>query len=244
MRYLLSLGCAVAFAASINAKINLGTAAKFGLIGSSTITSTGDTVINGNVGLTPGSSITGFKPSGPGVINGAIDIDNPAAVTAHEDAQAAYNAAIALRTPPRTDLTGKDLGGLTLIPGTYFFSSSAQLTGKLTLDGRGSANGMWTFQIGSTLTTATAASVVTINSARPCNAIWAVGSSATLGTSTNFAGTVIAVASITVNSGVTVKGGLFALNGAVTLIDDKVDAPGSCPAILSRRFTPSAEDMT
>ena len=243
MRYLLFLGCTIAFAASINAKINLGTAANFGLIGSSTITSTGGTVINGSVALTPGSSITGFKPTGSGVINGVTDIDNPAAVTAHNDAQAAYNAAIALRTPPRIDLTGKDLGGMTLIPGTYFFSSSAQLTGTLTLDGRGSANGMWTFQIGSTLTTATSASVVTINKARPCNAIWAVGSSATLGTSTTFAGTVIAVASVTVNSGVTVKGGLFALNAAVTLIDDSVRAPGSCPAIQSRRVNPFAEDM-
>ena len=232
MHYLLFLGCAIGFATSGNAKINLGTAANFAVIGSSTITNTGNTVLNGNVALTPGSSITGFPP---GVINGVKDIDNPAATTAHNDAQAAYNAAIGLQSPKPIDLSGKDLGGLTLVPGTYFFSSSAQLTGKLTLDGKGSANGMWTFQIGSTLTTATSASVVVINKARPCNAIWAVGSSATLGTSTNFDGTIIAVASITVNSGVTVNGGLFALNGAVTLIDDTVNKPGSCPTAASRR---------
>ena len=238
MHYLLFLGYASGFAAFANAKINLGTAATYGVIGSSTITSTGNTVVNGNVGLTPGSSITGFPP---GVIHGTTDIDNPAAVSAHKDAQAAYNAAIALQSPKPIDLTGKDLGGLKLVPGTYFFSSSAQLTGTLTLDGKGSANGMWTFQIGSTLTTATAASVVLINGARPCNVLWAVGSSATLGTGTKFAGTIIAVASITVNSGVTVNGGLFALNAAVTLINDTITKPGSCPTAGSRRGMSFAE---
>ncbi len=203
--------------------VNLGSANHYAVLAGSTITSTGPTVINGGLGLTPGSAVTGSP-----VVNGLYDVANAAAVTAQNDLTTAFNTAAGLA--PNQNLTGQDLGGLTLTPGVYFFASSAQLTGTLTLNGEGSADPVFIFQIGSTLTTASGSSVVTINdhgSATPgISVYWQVGSSATLGTTTAFEGNILALASITADSGATVLDGrLLALNGAVTLDNNIITAP-------------------
>jgi type VI secretion system secreted protein VgrG len=143
---------------------------------------------------------------------------NAVALQAQTDLATAYSAAAAL--PPTQDLSGQDLGGLTLQPGVYFFSSSAQLTGTLTLNNLGDPDAQFVFQIGSTLTTASDSSVVTINggSIAGCTVFWQVGSSATLGTDTAFEGHILALASITMNTNATIlEGSALAQNGAVTL---------------------------
>ena len=143
------------------AAITLGTAGNFAVLAGSTVTNTGSSVIDGgDVGVSPGSAITGFPPGimTPPFTTHAADA---AAAQAQSDLTTAYNAAAGLT--PTQDLTGQDLGGLTLTPGVYFFSSSAQLTGTLTLNDQGDPNAQFVFQIGSTLTTASNSSVVTIN---------------------------------------------------------------------------------
>jgi len=203
--------------------IHLGTASTFGVLGASTVTSTGLTTIKGNLGLYPGTSITGFPP---GIVSGTVYAADAVAAKAQADALNAYKTAAALAHT--RDLTGLNLGGLTLTSGVYFFSSSAQLTGTLTLDAQGDPNAQFIFQIGSTLTTASASAVVLKNGAKNCSVIWQVGSSATLGTTTQFRGNILALASITANSAVTASGSLIALNAAVTLIDDQISHAGSC----------------
>jgi type VI secretion system secreted protein VgrG len=126
------------------------------------------------------------------------------------------------------NLTGTDLGGLTLTPGVYCFSTSAQLTGTLTLNGLGNAGAVWVFKIGSTLTTASNSRVAFINGGQACGVFWQVGSSATLGTTTTFAGNIFALASITLNTGATNSGALFARTGAVTLDSNVISTVGSC----------------
>jgi len=193
--------------------VDLGGAGSFAVLASTTVTNTGPSMIFGDVGVSPGTAVTGF---GPGMVSGGtIHSNDLTAATARTDAFAAYAVLTAL--PFTQDLTGVDLGGQTLGPGIYRFSSSAQLTGTLTLDGQGQANPLFVFQIGSTLTTASAASIVHINGADPCDSYFQVGSSATLGTGTMFEGTIIALTSDTLTTGVNVDGRVIALNGAVTL---------------------------
>ena len=199
---------------------NLGTAASFAVLAGSTITNTNPittpTTINGDVGVSPGNALTGFPP---GVINGTIHLADPVSLQAQKDLKAAYNNAAGQAA--NANLTGMDLGGKKLMAGTYRFSSSAQLTGTLTLDGPG----VYLFQIGSTLTTASLASVLLINGATPCGVYWQVGSSATLGTGTSFQGTMMALASITVTTGTTLVGRALARNGAVTLDTNTITKP-------------------
>jgi hypothetical protein len=145
---------------------------------------------------------------------------------AQRDATSAYNACLA--SDVTEDITGKDLGGMTLTAGTYAASSSLGLTGTVTLDGENNSGAQFIFQIGSTLTTAAASSVVLINGAQACNVFWQVGSSATLGATTTLAGSILALTSISVGDGVTATGGLYALNAAVTLINDAVTVPQGC----------------
>ena len=200
------------------ANVSLGTAGNFSVLAGSTVTNTGPSVIDGgSVGVSPGSAITGFPPGSvkPPFTTHAADA---VALQAQNDLTTAYNAAAGL--VHTQDLTGQNLGGLTLVPGVYFFSSSAQLTGTLTLNDQGDPNAQFVFQIGSTLTTASNSSVVTINggSMPGCNVFWQVGSSATLGTGTAFEGHILALTSITLNTSATIlDGSALARNGAVTL---------------------------
>jgi hypothetical protein len=213
------------------AQISLGTAQSFAVLGGSTVTNTNTpTVVTGNLGVSPGSSVTGFPPGM--VTAGTIHAADATAAQAQSDVTTAYNAITG--TACNTDLTGQDLGGLTLVPGVYCFSSSAQLTGTLTLNALGNPNALFIFKIGSTLTTASGSSVVVVNPGTDCNVFWQVGSSATLGTATTFVGNILALTSITLNTAVNVSGRVLARNGAVTLDDNHVTVCGpasACPVI-------------
>jgi hypothetical protein len=195
--------------------IEMGDASTFGVLGASTVTNTGPSTIYGNVGVAPGTAITGFPPGQ--VFNGSIHENNPFANSAQADALTAYNQLAGLS--PTMDLTGQDLGGLVLTPGVYSFSSSAFLTGTLTLDGQGQTNPLFVFQMGTTLITASDASVNLINGDFDTSndVYWQVGSSATLGTNTDFVGTIIADQSATLTTGASLEGRVIALNAAVTL---------------------------
>ncbi len=217
------------FTAAANAAtVSLGTAINFAALGGSTITNTGPSVITGDVGLSPGTSITGFPP---GSVEGTTHVANGVAGQAKTDAQAAF---MDLSGRPVTqDLTGQELGGRTLTPGVYFFTSTAQLTGTLTLDGEGAADPLFIFQIGTALTTASNSSILGINGTTPCDVFFQVGSSATLGTDTSFSGTIIAFESITLDSRASVDGRILALNGAVTLDTNRIDASQGIPETTS-----------
>lgn len=204
---------------------SLGTAGSFAVVGASTVTNTGATTITGDLGLSPGTSVTGFPP---GTASGTTHIANATALQAQVDITTAYNSLTSQSCT--ADLTGQDLGGMTLTPGVYCFSSSAQLTGTLILDGLGNDNAVFIFKMGSTLTTASNSTVVARNSGSLCNGFWQVGSSATLGTGTTFAGNILALASITMNTGARNYGRLFARTGAVTM-DTNTVVPATCAAV-------------
>jgi Ice-binding-like len=196
-----------------NVAINLGTATNFGLLAGSGVTNaSAATSITGDVGSSPTPAVTGLIAT---QVHGTLyTASNPATAQAQADLIVGYNAAAG--APCNTDLTGTDLGGLTLVPGVYCFSSDALLTGTLTLDGQGNANAQWVFQIGSTLTTATNSTVLLINHAINCNVFWQVGSSATIQTGNTFVGNIMALTSITLDGG-TLNGRALARNGAVTI---------------------------
>jgi hypothetical protein len=202
---------------SASGQDSLGSAQRFAVLGGSTVTNTGPTTVTGDLGVSPGSAVVGFPP---GIVIGVIHAADAVALQAQVDATTAYNALAAM--PCDVDLSGQDLGGLTLVPGVYCFSSSAQLTGALTLDALGSDSSTFVFQIGSSLTTASSSSVTVINGGSSCNVFWQVGSSATLGTSTSFVGNVLASASITLTTSSNVSGRLLALNGAVTMDSNSI----------------------
>lgn len=232
-----SVGVAVCFCggspASAQTAPSLGTAQSFAVLAGSTVTNTGLTVVTGDVGVSPGSAVVGFPPGL--VMSGTIHAANAVAIQAQADLTAAYLSLASQGCT--TDLSGQDLGGLTLIAGVYCFSSAAQLTGTLTLDAEGDPAAVFIFQTGSTLTTASGSSVSLVNGASTCNAFWQIGSSATLGTTSSFTGHILALTSITLNTGATVAGSTLARNGAVTLDSNLVAAscaavqPPVCPAI-------------
>jgi type VI secretion system secreted protein VgrG len=200
--------------AEVQAQTSLGTAQSFAVLGGSTVTNTGASVIGGDVGVSPGSAITGFPP---GVLTppGTIHAADAVAAQAQVSLTTQYNALVSAACT--ADLTGVDLGNRTLISGVYCFSTSAQMTGPLTLNAQGNAAATFVFKIGSTLTTASGSSVNLINGGNPCGVMWQIGSSATLGTTTSFVGNLIALTSITLNTGANIIGRALARNGAVTL---------------------------
>jgi hypothetical protein len=203
--------------------VDMGSALAFGVLGGQTVTNTGVTVISGDLGVSPGNAITGFPP---GIVTkGTTHVADAVALHAQNDVTTAYNSLAGQACG--TDLTSQDLGGLTLTPGVYCFSSSAQLTGTLTLNAEGDPNAIWVFKTGSTLTTASASSVDIINGASPCNVFWQIGSSATIGTKSDFKGNIFALTSITFNTGANLKGRALARNGAVTLDTNNIDS-SSC----------------
>jgi len=189
----------------------LGVASSFAVLGGATVTNTGTTIINGDMGVSPGT-ITGSAMT----VSGTTHPADVTAANAQIDATAAY-----------TNLTGQgcnfgplgatDLAGATLVPGVYCYSSTLQNSGILTLDAQGNANAVWVFLIGSTLTTAVSSSMLLINGGQQSNVFWQVGSSATLGVSSAFKGTIIALTSITLNTSANVSGRVLARNGTVTL---------------------------
>jgi type VI secretion system secreted protein VgrG len=202
--------------------VNLGTAGGYAVLAGSTVTNTGPSTLTGDLGVSAGCALTGFPP---GSVSGAINACNAASSQAQRDLTTAYNAAMGLS--PTATLTGKNLGGITLTPGVYFFASSAQLTGTLTLNNLGNANAVFVFQIGSTLTTASGSAVIFSNTLADPNVFWQVGSSATLGTTTQFQGNILALTSITLNSGASIGcGSALAINGAVTLDNNVIG--GGC----------------
>ena len=223
-------------AVNVHASV-LNSANAFGILGASAVTNTGPSVVDQDLGVWPGTSITGFPP---GIVLGTIHNDDAVAKQAQADALTGYNFLAGLSFTQ--NLTGQDLRGLTLDPGVYFFSSSAQMTGQLTLDFQGLNNAMVVFQIGSTLTTASASSVLVINPGTNDTVFWQVGSSATLGTTTAFYGSIIADQSVTLTTGATINcGRAIALNAAVTMDTNTVDT-GNCVGIQTT--TPEPATLT
>jgi hypothetical protein len=195
--------------------VQLGTAANYSVLAGSTVTNTGNSVLNSSAGLWPGTSITGFPP-GLVTAPGTIDATSAAAQQAQSDLTTAYNDA-AGRSIDAT--TAADLTNLVLLPGVYAAPNKGplSLSGPLVLDGAGDPNSVWIFQTDSTLMTSSASTVTLINAAQACNVFWQVGSSATLGTNSVFVGNILALTSVTVTTGATVQGRALARNAAVTL---------------------------
>jgi len=211
----------------------LGAASSYAVLGASTVTNTGSTTIYGDVGVSPGTAVTGFPP---GTVTGQIHSADADASQAQDAVTTAYDT-LAGQTPC-TNLTGQNLGGLTLTEGVYCFTSSAQLTGQLTLDAEGSADAVFIFQIDSALTTASDSSVLVTDGVTGCNVFWQVGSSATLGTRTEFVGNILALTSITLTTGAHVSGRALASTGAVTMDTNDVSFAGC--AVPRPTYTPTA----
>ena len=207
----------------------LGSAQTFAVLGGSTVTNLGATTVTGDLGVDPGLAITGFPP---GILmGGAVHAGDALALQAQTDVTAAYG--VLASEACTEDLTGTDLGGLTLTPGVYCFTSSAQLTGALTLDAQGHADAVFVFKIKSTLVSASNASVEVINGGGDCGVFWQVGSSATLGTGTAFVGSILALTSISITTGVTLSGRALARNGAVTMDHDVISA-SACTTVAAK----------
>ena len=239
---LASVGVVAGQAGAAQGPVDLGTVGTFAVLAGSTVTNTGPSVVSGDLGVSPGSAVTGFAgPPNGTVVNGTIYVAD-AAAQAQLDLTTAYNNAAGQMTcTDETDkVLGQDIGtaATPLLPGVYCFSSSAQLTGDLHLSGAG----VYVFQIGTTLTTAPGSRVVLNNNASACEIFWQVGTSATLDTTTQFAGTVMANASISVNNGAVIDGRLLARTGQVSLINDIITRP-TC-AITTTTTAPGATTTT
>src|SRR5680860_318564 len=218
--------------------VGLGTAGNFAVLAGETITNTGPTTITGDVGLHPGSSVTGFDSV---TLNGALHEADAVAEQAKVDLVTAYDQA-AGSGPATTVAT--ELGGQTLTAGAYNSASGTfEITGTLTLDAQGDPNAVFVFQMASTLVTASDSNVNLLKGARYCRVVLQVGSSATLGVNSHFVGHVFAFTSSTANKGATVQGQLLARNGAVTL-DTNTITNGLCPTIATTTTTTSSSSTT
>jgi Ice-binding-like len=206
---------------------SLGTAENFAVLGASTVTNTGASMITSNVGVSPGSAITGFPPGI--IINGGLHANDGPATQAHADFATAYLAFEGLASPPANNMSGTDLGGKTLTPGVYRFDTSATSDGLLTFDAQNDPTARFVIQIGTTLITSSNSSVALINGADARNIYFQVGTSVTLGSGSSFIGNLLAYASVTTVSGTSVTGRLLALTGAVTLDTNNVTSPGLSP---------------
>jgi hypothetical protein len=196
---------------TLEAQAALGTAQPFAVLGTSTVTNTGPTTIAGDVGVYPGTAVTGKSTI---TLTGTYHEGDAVARQAEIDARAAYSTYAAMPGSP----LGAELGGSVLTPGVYSFASSAQITGSLFLNFLGNPDALFVFKIPSTLTTASGSSVLGLADLFGPNVFWLVGSSATLGTTTAFRGTVLAQASVTLNTGATIScGRAVAMEGAVTM---------------------------
>ena len=204
--------------------VTLGSAAPFGVLAATTVTTIPTTTINGDLGVSPGNTVSGAP-----IVNGTLHLGDPTAAQAQLDLTAAYNDA-AGRTLEAITLDG-NLGGQTLSPGLYKSATSLEITsGDLTLDALGDPDAVWIFQMGSTLVTTVGRQVILSGGAQAANIFWQVGSSATLGTTSVFKGNILALTSITVTTGAAVEGRLLARNGAVTLDANTITTPASAPS--------------
>lgn len=218
-----------------DAGVGLGTASAFAVLAGSTVTNTGTTVISGDLGLSPGSSVTGFPP---GIVTGGTQhVSDEAAEIAQDDLVTAYNDAAG--RPATADVTDQDLGNMTLTPGVYEASTSMALTGTLTLDAQGDPQAVFIFKAGSTLVTATDSRVQFVNGGSSCNVFWQVGTSATLGTATRFLGTIMTLASATLDTTASVEGRVLARTGAVTLDTNVVTAPDCADSAATATASPT-----
>jgi hypothetical protein len=214
------------------APVGLGTAESFAVLGGSTVTNTGPSVISGDLGVSPGTAVTGFPPGA--VIAGSIHANDAVAAQAQLALTTAYNDAAGRSS---TSTVSSDLAGRTLTAGVYTSATSLGLSGDLTLDGQGDPNAVFVFQAGSTLTTASGSRVLLRGAAQACNVFWQVGSSATIGSATRFTGNILALTSISLTTGATLDGRALARNGAVTL-DTNTITRSSCAAAVSPGGTP------
>jgi hypothetical protein len=206
--------------------VDLGSASGFAVLAGSAITiaaPVNSTTITGDIGSYPTASITGTENL---ILNGVNHGGDAVTQNAKKDLTAAYVDA-ASRTPTTSYAPVFDLGGSTLSSGIYFDPTSFGLTGILTLDGQGNANAVFIFQTGSALTTASGSKSNLINGAQACHVFWEIGSSATLGTDSAFAGNILALTSITLDTGATLDGRALAQNGAVSL-DNNVITKSDC----------------
>jgi len=213
---------ALVFAASSQAatSVGLGTADSFAVLAGAGVTNTGPSVINGDLGTSPLPAVTGFGGAPNGTVNGTIHQADALAGQAQTDLTTAYNTAAGQGPVNRL---ATELGGQTLTPGVYDSESGTfGITGTLTLNGEGNPEAVFIFKAATTLISASASQVLLVNGAQPCHLFWQVGSSATLGTNSAFAGNILALESIQLGSGVTVLGRLLARNASVTLINDTV----------------------
>jgi hypothetical protein len=207
--------------ASNQTLVELGGAGAFAVLAGSTITSTGATALTGDLGVSPGAALTGFPP---GTLTGTKQLGNAASATAMTDLTTAYNDAVGRLQSPVT--VAGNLGGLTLPPGLYKSTSSLAISsGDLTLDAQGDPNAVFILQMASTLTTTSGRKVILSGGAKSTNVFWQVGSSATLGTTSVFKGTIMADQSITLATGATLNGRALARVGAVTLAGNAVVMP-------------------
>ncbi|MFJ4252197.1 ice-binding family protein [Microbacterium sp. NPDC090003] len=206
---------------TIDGPIDLGTATPFVVLAASAVTNTGPSVLDGDLGLSPQTSITGFPP---GTVTGTVHQTDAVAAQAQADLTTAYDVAAGL-TPTTSGLG--DLTGASLTPGVYS-GGELSLSGALTLEG--TAESVWIFQAASTLTIGTGATITLTGGASACNVFWQVGSSATIGSAAQFIGTVMADVSVTAETAATVEGRLLARTGAVTLDDNVIVVPSGCSA--------------
>ena len=224
----LAFAALATFAAQAKAQ-SLGSAETFAVLGGSTVTNTGASIISGDVGVSPGSAITGFPPGM--IMNGGLHANDGIAMQAHADLATAYTAFAGLPSPPANNLTGTDLGGLTLTPGVYHCDVAATWSsGILTFDAQNVPTARFVIQIGTTLITPGSSSVVLINGADARNVYFQVGTSATLGSGSSFIGNILANAAITAVSGTNLTGRLLAVVEAVTLDTNNVTSPGPTPS--------------
>jgi hypothetical protein len=204
---------------TVQATVPLGSAANFAVLAGSAVTNTGATVITGNMGLSPGSSVGGFPP---GTLNGIEYINDTIAKQAKIDLTTAYNNAAARTCTDMVTLSG-NIGGLTLTPGLYKSTSSLAISsGNLTFNANGNANAVFVIQIASTLTVTSGLKVILSGGALASNIFWQVGSSATFGTTSVFEGAVIVMQSITLNTGATINGEALTSIGAITMADNTI----------------------